>query len=216
MSLKLKQLGVCLAAVLALSLLASSMASAAKFTSSSYAANFVGEGLKGNWKFNTEVGSSECKASSSATLSEASSTLTMTSLNLSECITNTNGFGSRATTTNMEGCDTLMHIASGSGDTYTGTADIVCPAGASILGYDNEKFCEVRIPAQTGNVTLKYTNNTAEGYVETAVTTSNITYNVVKDSSFCPYSGTGVKTGATITQTQPGYLKVSGKTIVID
>jgi hypothetical protein len=212
---KLRQLGLSVVAVLLLSLAVTPFASAAKFIASSYPANFSGVGEKGTWKFTTEAGSSECKSSSSAVLSEASSTLTLTSPSVSECVTNTNGFGSRPSTSVMEGCDSLIHITEGAGDSYTGTADLACPAGASILGYDNEKFCEVRIPAQAASVKLKFTNNTEKGWVESEITTSNITYNVIKDTSFCPYAGTGTKTGATLTQSSPSYLKLEKGTVHI-
>src|SRR5215218_6437420 len=123
MGLEIKRLGVCLAAAVALSLAVTGIASAAQFTSSSYPTTFSGEGVKGSWRFNTEVGYSECKASSTGVLSAASSTLTLSSPALNECISVT-GNGTKATTTNMEGCQTLLHITEGSGDTYTGKADL--------------------------------------------------------------------------------------------
>jgi hypothetical protein len=214
MGLKLKQLGLGVAAVLALSLVVTSFASAANFIASSYPAKFSGEGQKGTWKFTTEIGSSECASSSSAVLSAASSTLTLTSPTVSECVT-TGNFGTKTTTTKMNGCDSLIHITSGSGDSYTGTADLVCPVGASITGGDTEGICEISIPPQTATVTLSLTNNTEKGWVESKVTSSNITYNVIKDTSFCPYNGTGTKTGGTLTQSSPSYLKLEGGTVHI-
>lgn len=215
MDLKLTHLGACLAAALAFSLVVTSFASAANFIASSYPANFSGVGERGTWKFTTEAGSSECRVSSSAVLSEASSTLTVAEASPSECVTKGSGF-EKPSTSIPEGCDSLIHITEGSKDSFTGTADLVCPEGASILGYDNEKICEIRIPAQTATVKLSFTNNTEKGWVESQVTTSNITYNVIKDSAFCPYNKTGIHTGGTITQSSPSYLKLEGGTVHIE
>ncbi|HET8814402.1 MAG TPA: hypothetical protein VFM51_05535 [Solirubrobacterales bacterium] len=190
--LKLEHLGVCVAVLVASGFLLTSIASAANFASSSDPATFTGEGVEGTWEFNSEAGSSECDASSSATLSEASNTLTINRINLSGCTT-AGSFGSKATTMKMEGCYTLIQIRQGSKRTYRGEADLVCPAGASIRGYDNERTCVISIPAQTGIVTLEYTKSATGGY-ETQVTTSNITYDLIQDTPFCPLEATSTKT----------------------
>jgi hypothetical protein len=205
MGRKLEKLGIGIVAVMALGLAVTSIAGAANFTASGYPASFEGEGGLGTWTFTTEVGSSECRASASGTLNAASSTVTISSTGLSECRTS-----NQATTANTEGCDALVHLTGGSGHTYTGSGDLVCPAGKSIVATGAN--CEVQIPAQAGGVTIEYTNNTAEGYVEAEVTSSNITYVVTKDGFLCPYSGTGVRTGGTIAQSGPTPVKYEGGT----
>lgn len=194
MGLPFERLGACLAAVLASSLLLASAASAANFASTSDPALFTGEGIGGNWNFNTGLGSSECHASSSATLSEASNTLTINRIHLSRC-TSSGRFGSKPITMEMEGCYTLVQVTDRSENTFTGESNLICPGGASILGYDEERFCAIRIPPQTGRVSLKYVDDPAEGY-ELQVSTSSVVYDVVYDAPYCPLQRGRYRTGS--------------------
>jgi hypothetical protein len=171
-----------------------SMASAARFASTSDSAIFTGEGIGGNWNFNTGLGSSECRASSSATLSEASNTLTINRIHLDRC-TSKGRFGPKPITMKMEGCYTLVQIEDRTGTTYTGESNLICPGGTSILGYDDERFCAIRIPPQAGKVSLKYTDGSASGY-ELQVSTSSVTYDVVYDAPFCPLERGRYRTGS--------------------
>lgn len=183
-ALGLGRIGVCLAVVLASTLMLSSTAAAANFASSSDPAIFTGEGIGGDWNFDTGLGSSKCQASSSATLSESSNTLTINRIHLGRCTTS-GRFGAKAITMKMEGCYTLVRITDRSRHTYTGRAKLICPGGTSILGYDDEKFCQIRIPPQTGWVRLMYSNDAAAGY-EMEVSASSVTYDVVYDAPYCP------------------------------
>lgn len=194
MGLPLKRLGACLVTVLASSLLLVPMASGAIFVSTSDPAIFTGEGIGGNWNFETGLGSSECRASSSATLSEASNTLTINRIHLGQC-TSSGRFGSKAITMDMEGCYTLVQVTDRSENTFTGKSHLICRGGHTILGYDEEKFCAIRIPPQTGKVTLKYADNPVGGY-ELQVSTSSVVYDVVYDAPYCPLQRGRYRTGS--------------------
>lgn len=192
--LRLKRLGACLVAVLGSILLLVPMAPAANFVSTSDPAILTGEGIGGNWNFETGLGSSKCRASSSATLSEASNTLTINRIHLDRCAS-TGRFGSKSITMDMEGCYTLVQVTDRSGNTYTGESNLICRGGHSILGYDDEKFCAIRIPPQAGKVTLKYTDDPAGGY-ELQVSTASVTYDVVYDAPYCPLERGRYRTGS--------------------
>jgi hypothetical protein len=207
MSRKLKRLGVGLVAVLALSLAITSIAAAAKFTAASYPAFFEGEAERGAGYVTTEAGKGECGGSSSATLNEASSTLTISNFTPTEC----QAFGFSATVSTNE-CSFLVHIGSGSGDTYTGSGDLLCPTGKAIV--TNAGACVTEVFPQSGGVTIEYTNNTAEGKVEAEVTFSSINYNV-KDGFLCPFNGSGERTGGTFTQLEPAIVSIEGNEVDI-
>jgi hypothetical protein len=207
---KLKKLGVSLVAVLALSLAITSIAAAALFTSSSYPASYKGEGNPEEYGYVTvEAGTVKCKSgSASATLSSASSTLSISG-QAGGC----SAFGFVEAKVVENGCTTLVHVKEGSGDTYTGTGDLVCPEGKSVV--TTASTCEMQVPSQTGSVTLEFTNNTPEGSVSVKVKTSHFKYNVTKDGFLCPFGGTGAKTDGTGTQIKTAVVKIEGKTLSV-
>lgn len=194
MSRELGLLGACLAAVLAATLLLAAVAPAANFASTSDPALFTGEGIGGNWNFETGLGSSQCHASSSATLSEASNTLTINRIRLGRCVSS-GRFGSKNITMKMEGCYTLVRITDRSKRTYGGRSHLICPGGGSIYGHDEEHFCAIRIRPQAGRVTLEYAKDAAGGY-ELQVSTSSVTYDVVYDAPYCPLERGRFRTGS--------------------
>jgi hypothetical protein len=207
---KLKKLGVSLVAVLALSLVITSISAAAQFTSSSYPTTTKAEGTESYGYATVEGSSIECSSgSASATLSAASSTLTIVEGKASKC----SAFGFAEGTVNSEGCAVLVHVTGGSGDTYTGTSDLLCPAGQSVKTVAGS--CKTEVKPQTGSVTLELLNNTGGGYVEVKLKTSNVAYTVTQDGFLCPLNGTGNKTGGTAVQTKTGTVKVAGRTISI-
>jgi hypothetical protein len=207
---KFKKLGVSLVAVLALSLAITSLAAAAQFTASSYPASAIKEGSSEYGTVTTEGGSVECEhGSASATLSAASSTLTITEGAVSGC----KAFGfSGATVTNGE-CSVLIHITGGSGDTYTGSSDLLCPAGKAIV--TTAGTCKMETKPQNGSVTITLTNNTGEGTVGVKLKTANVAYTVTQDGFLCPFSGTGNKTGGSYKEVKPGLISIAGKTVSI-
>jgi hypothetical protein len=209
MSNELKKLGASLIAVLALSLVITSIAAAANFTASSYPVFYEGKGSSAEYgSATTEAGNVECKSgTASGTLSEASSTVSISG-SASEC----SAFGFLSATVNANGCTTLVHVKEGSGDAYTGIADLVCPAGKSVV--TTAGTCEMQTPPQTGNVTVDITNNTAEGTVSVKLNNQKVKYNVTKDGFGCPFNGTGEKTGGT-TGLKTVTVKVAGNKIDI-
>jgi hypothetical protein len=113
-----------------------------------------------------------------------------------------------AATINMNGCAYVFHATAGSGDNYTGTADVECPAGKVIT--ITAGTCEVTVGDETtgGKVinqnlgTVNFVNNTAAGDVSVNPDiTSSITYDKVKDGFGCPLSGTGEKSDGSYTGT---------------
>jgi hypothetical protein len=207
----LKKLGVSLVAVLALSLAITSIAAAAQFTSSSYPTFYEGVGSPEEYGYvTTEAGTVKCKSgTATATLSEASSTISVSG-KPGGC----SAFGFIEATVNDNGCTTLVHVTEGSGDTYTGTADLVCPAGKSVTTVT--AACEMQVPSQNGSVTLEFTNNTgAEGTVSVKVKTSHFKYIVTKDGFTCPFNGTGEKTNGTGTQIKTAIVKVKGRNLLV-
>ena len=209
---KLKKLGVGLIAVTALSLVIGSSALAAQFTAEKYPTTYEATGAEGSGAFVTEAGSTRCKKiSASGTLSAASSTATISST-YSECT----AFGFLATTVQMNGCDYLMHVTEGAGDTYKGNGDLVCPAGKEVFGIGGAEVCVIHIPPQTNSVQIEFTNDTANKRVSGKLTGSNIHYTVVKDGFGCPFSGTGTKTGAKAEQASPTVIGGKEKPAVID
>jgi hypothetical protein len=194
MRLKISRAMVAVGVVSVLCLVSASMAGAAEFTTSKYPTTFESKAAKGSWKFTTEGGTAECASTASGTLSAASSTATF-SATYTEC----SAFGFLNPTVNTEGCDYLVHVNSGSGDTYAGKGDTVCPAGKSFK--ITAGTCALEIPAQAGSVSIEYKNDTVNKRIEGNVTGSSITYKVTQDGFGCPFSGTGHKL-ATVDQTQ--------------
>lgn len=209
---KLKQLGVGLVAVLALSLVITSFSAAAQFTASSYPAKYEKEGNPEEFGYiTTDGGTVKCSSgAASATLSEASSTISISG-SFGSCT----AFGFINATVTVNGCTTLVHVKEGSGDTYTGTADLVCPEGKSVV--TTASTCEMQVPSQNGSVGLEYTNKTgAEGTVDIKVTSSKFNYNVTKDGFACPFTGTGATTNGTGTQIKTGNVSIKGQNLRID
>ncbi len=208
----LKKLGVSLVAVLALSLVITSISAAAQFTSSSYPAFYEAEGNPEKFGTVTIENGLSVKCSSglaSATLSGASSTLSVSGVP-GGCT----AFGFASATVSNNGCTTLVHVSKGSGDTWTGTGDLVCPAGKAVTTVASS--CEMQVPAQEGSVDLEFTNKTAEGTVQVDVKTSHFRYIKTKDGFLCPFNGTGEKTDGTGTQIKAGLVKIEGKKLSVN
>jgi len=126
-------------------------------------------------------------------LTEASSSLTVEST-----VFSCEMFGLPATVAN-NGCEYVLHAGSGSGDSFTGTMDITCPAGNSIV--ITGSTCEILIGTQKGLGPVLYENLTEAAPKPQVQANFEIageggfTYTKAKDGVFCPLSGTGVKTG---------------------
>jgi hypothetical protein len=190
----LKTLGVALCAVLALSVVVASAASAANFTASSYSTTGTGESKLGNDTFTTEAGTVECKSHFQGTLAASSTTLTVNA-KYTEC----KAFGFASATVTMGTCDYKFKEASAVvSDKSTAKADVVC-TGAEIIKI-SASTCKATVGAQSPGGTVSITNNTAAGDVSVQANFTGINYTVTEDGFLCPFNGTGAKTGATYVQ----------------
>jgi hypothetical protein len=181
---KFKTLGIAMVAVLALSAVVASAASATNFTASKYPTAGTATSEKGNDDFKTEAGSVECKAHFAvAALTEPSETVTVTPT-YTEC----KAFGFLNATVNMNGCDYVFHS--------NGQVDVVCASGGPIK--ITAGTCETTIAAQSGLGTVDLANSGTG--ISAQATVTGIAYTVTKDGIGCPFGGTGAKTGATYTQ----------------
>ena len=197
--------------------LAASASQAANFTASGYPAAITGESIEG---VETEGGNSIedetfelavgfwCKSKFSSTLTSASTTLEA-EVTLSKCQT---GLGT--VTVNMTGCKFRYHLEEGTGDEYTGSLDLVCPAGASIDVEIPAASCNMTIPPQTGLKKIHFRNETSKGDISVqAEVSASLRYNVTKGSIFC--GATGERTNGSYREIKPVTLSSTGKTVDI-
>jgi len=190
---KFKTLGVAFVAVFALVAVMASAASAAKYTASSYPTTGTGTSALGNDTFTTEAGKVECAVHYEGTITGESETLTGSST-----YSNCKAFGFLSATVATNGCDGTAIAPVGSGDKYTASGSLVCPAGKSIE--ITAGTCKVSIGGQSSVGTVTITLNTAAGDVSVQANLNSIKYTVVTDGFGCPFNGTGAKTGATYVQ----------------
>ena len=206
----LKVLGLAIAAVMAMSAMMASAASAVpQFTASAYPATVTGSNTKGSEVFTTEGGKVECDSHFvSHSLSGASSTLTVT-----PTYTNCEAWGLPATV-QTEGCTYVLHATEKvSSGVYNNHVDIVCPSGKSIK--ITTTICIVEVKGQNGLTTVKTTNSGGSVTVEPNV--SSVAYTVTADRWACPFGGTGNKTDGkytghvVVSRVGGGSIEVSGE-----
>jgi hypothetical protein len=106
-------------------------------------------------------------------------------------------FGVGEASFEADGCEFVFHPGSGSGDEFTGSFDIACPAGKKIAVKAGE--CEVQIGPQTGLGPVGYDEVTAAEPEEVEAgfemeAASGFAYTKTLDGGSCPLSGTGTKT----------------------
>jgi len=174
-------------------------AQAAVFTAAEYPAFVSGEPTSvGSPAFGFESGqTAECEFGGFAgQIPEATS-----ELKLGPGLGGCTAFGAEASI-EPNGCEFVLHPGSGSGDKFTGTFDITCPAGKVIVVTGNG--CEVQIGSQTGLGPLAYEKVTAAEPDEVEAgfqmkSTAGFTYTKAVDGASCPLAGTGVKTDGAIT-----------------
>ncbi len=186
-----------LAAVASLTIGASG-AQAANFTAAEYPAFILAEpSAAGTPTFVFEGGSkAECKlASFGGEMTKATAELKL-ELAVNEC-TNFGAAGAIAT----NGCEFVFRPGTGSADKFTGSFDIVCPAGQKIVVTGNT--CEVQIGAQTGREPVGYERLTTKPNEVLATfqlkSAAGFAYTKTVDGASCPLSGTGSKTDGVIT-----------------
>ena len=192
----LKTLGVALCAVLALTAVVASAASA-NYTASSYPTTGTGESALGNDVFKTEAGNVECKSHFEGTLSASSASLTVKAK-----YTNCKAFGFLEATVNMGSCDYLFTNATGTGVLDQWTAKeihVKCTEAGKPITI-SAGTCKATVGEQTTAGSVDLTNNTAAKDVSVQATVTGVKYTVTEDGFACPFGGTGAKTGATYTQ----------------
>ena len=187
-------------AVLAMSAVVASAASASNFTADAYPTGGTATSEKGNDVFSTEAGKVECAAHFEvAALSGPSETATVT-----PTYTNCKAFGFLSATVAMEGCDYVFHTS--------GVVDVECPEGKAIV--ITASTCTATVGSQTGleSVTLA---NSGTG-ISAQANVGGIAYTVTKDGFLCPFGGTGAKTGATYKQGEAIQVSPTGEGTKID
>jgi len=209
----LKILGVAFAAMLALSAVMASAASAEKsYTCSAYPCTGTGTSALGNDTFTTEAGTVECASHFEGTLAEASAHLTVKP-KYSEC-----RLGFIGATVSMGSCDytfeTSKQIAT---DAYTAPVEVRCTNAAEpIRIIAGGGICEVTVGQQTPGGHVIITNTTTpvfNGDVDVQATVTGIKYTVTKDGFGCPFSGTGAKEGASYIQHSEMTFQSAGRDI---
>lgn len=160
----LKILGLAFVAVLAMSAVAASAASADdKLTAEGYPATLTGE-KDGEFKdvFTTTAGSVSCSNPKyHAELNAAATTVAATASYGETVEKQCTALGFPATI-HMNGCSYLFHTTAGT--TTELSADLVCPAGQEITVTANPSEhgltpkCTIHVPAQTGLETITATN----------------------------------------------------------
>jgi len=204
---KFKTLGLALVAVLALSAVVASAASAANYTASSYPVTGTATSAVGNDIFTTEAGTVECAGHFEGTLTEAS-----TSLTVKAKYTGCKAFGFASATVSMNSCDYLFtepakqsahNISTGLGE-WTMQADVRCTGAPITIVAGN---CEVTVGEQNPgghatatNVATTTTPTHVPAHVNVKATVEGVNYTVTKDGFLCPFAGTGAKAGATYKQ----------------
>lgn len=169
-------------------------AQAANFTAAEYPAFIAVEPASpGAPVFGFESGqTAECEvAGFGGELAKASS-----ELKLSPGLGGCTAFAAAASV-EVNGCEFVIHPGTGSGDEFTGSFDITCPAGEEITVAGGN--CEVQIGAQTGLGPVAYEKLTVAEPDEVQATfemkaAAGFTYTKTVDGSGCSLAGTGVKT----------------------
>jgi hypothetical protein len=201
MTCNLKALGLALVAMLAMSAVVASAASAQatptqKFTAmdGTYPEAFHGTNVAGQETFTTEAGTLECASTFSGSIAEPTQAITVTPV-YAGC----KWFGFLNATIAIEGCNYKFKLTTTltSPHRYQAHVDVVCPAGKSIK--ITAGTCVVTIGEQLNLTTVDLENRADTKAVLVRPTVGGINYTVVTDGFGCPYAGTGAKTGATYT-----------------
>jgi hypothetical protein len=184
---KARIIGIAVVAVLALSAVVASAASANTFMTKNSVYPQTVEGSQSTAHVFTVTGQKvTCKTAKFKGTATAASSTQEVHPTYEGCTAF--GFEASVTTT---GCNYLFHLAAGgSGSPQSGTVDIVCETGKSIVINAGFGTCEATVGAQTGLGGQTFTNTTVGGVEKIIVGTSTtgITTNVTKSSFPCPLS----------------------------
>jgi hypothetical protein len=217
MSNNFKALGLAIVAMLAMSAVVTSAASAqattAKLTAMDnvYPKTWYATNSAGQETLTTEAGTVECASTFSGSIAGATQEFTVNPV-YSGC----KAFGFLNATVAMEGCSYRLKITTtltSPTHHYQVHSNVVCPAGKAIK--ITAGTCVVTIGAQTGLTTADLENNAATTDILFRPTKGKTNYTVVTDGFGCPFAGTGVKTDGTYTSHSATTITSSGGAIHI-
>jgi opacity protein-like surface antigen len=184
-----RSLFLALATLAALLLAASSSASASEFEASELPATISGSFSGSGWKLAVEGGEVTCASSLSGTLSEFSSSLTLTPT-FSECV----ALGAAATV-KAEGCKFVVKGGSETAEqeTYAVTTDVSCESGKAIK--ISTSACALEVGSQSGLSGRKANDETQTAPESTTLEggAGKVVYTVTTDDFLCSLVGTGKK-----------------------
>lgn len=228
MSYELKRIGLALVAMLALGAVVAQAASATavtsqKFTASQYPVTLHSENTAGVEEFGTEGGVVKCNSTYEATVSETSTTLTVTPT-YSSC----SAFGFAEATVTTNGCDYIFHLTTkvsfGSESGFQAHVDISeCNSSTGIQIIAGT--CEAWVVPQSGLTTVDVSSMTGvEGSTKGDLTVrpriGGVIFEVTKDGTACPLSETGKKSEGTYSSssciTVRGYAHNGSKGAQVD
>ena len=193
---------LCAAALLALALYAvapSGAAASASFEATDYIATISGESTAAHeLTLEGEVKVKCSKVTFSGELDEPSASLAVTP-SFSECTA-----GGLSATVKANEC---RYVLKGSTETaenqFSGTTDVSCPIGQSIVVVTNGGKCEAGIGTQTGLSTVTYhsEHEATPPNVKVEQKLTSMHYTVSKDEGTCTFAGTGEKTNGNLNAT---------------
>jgi hypothetical protein len=204
-----------LAAVLALSAVLASAASAAgEYTCAAYPCEGTATSAFGNDTFTVAGGTVQCHVEyKTAVINGPVSRLTVTPIFKEHC-----KFNAFSASIEMNGCDYVFETPVGSGDNWAAPVEVVCPPEKVItikVPATTGTTCHLSIPPQTPGGSVAITNDTASGDVTVDADVTNIHYTNVVDGVGCPLEGKGTKTGASYTQHAPITVHSPGKSVSV-
>jgi hypothetical protein len=202
---KFKFLGLALVAVFAMSAVGASAASATvEFRAEKAPITLTGNQEGESNAFDVQFGEVKCKvAKYTGTTTTTTDTVVKVVPNYENCT-----FAGVVTTIDMNGCFYNLKI-NNSGPPFTGTADVVCEAGKTIVVTGGTK-CNVDVPAQTGLGPITFTNIGAGTTREVTLGLGGIT-----NITYTQTPGTGVGKCTSVTTSAGKYTgtaTVTGET----
>ena len=181
---------------------AAEVAHGPRFEAELYPATLSDEGKASTWSITLPsqlvegaAAAVRCTTALSGGSLTAPSTATALSLGFSGCT----AFGLNATVS-ANGCSLKVNAETGSGDSYGGKLDLVCPAGKVVEV--RTTTCSVDLAAQTGldkvSLSLASFGPAMPQAIALASAVNNLTYSVTKDGIGCPLSKLGTFSDGTV------------------
>jgi hypothetical protein len=183
MNTKLRMLGLGMLAAFAMSAVAASAAQGAEFSAAAYPATTTVTQTTTWGVFGWDI---YCKTTHTHTKTTKAVSTINAEAELAECAANE----VVPVTIEMNGCEITYDAGeTTAADEYSGSLGVSCPEGKKIVAVGGT--CEVQIGNQENLGTVKYTNNTSSGHIESETSVNEMAYTVTKDGLFCPAPGLG-------------------------